>query len=173
MGRRSSTGKVVLDAARAALRGLDEPAPGAGPAAGPPPERLRSLYDCLREVAEYRSARGIRHPARDRPDGGRGGEAGGRPGEGVTAIAELARRLDQRQLAAVRAFQSPPRGCRVAPSKTCLHRILSELDPDALDGAVRRWAAPPACPWLRASGPLRAGRPRSQGRSRLMASRSP
>ena len=56
--------------------------------------------------------------------------------QGVTASAEFVRRLDQRQLAAVRAFQSPSRGCRVAPSKTCLHRILSELDPDALAGTV-------------------------------------
>ena len=50
--------------AQAAFSGLDEPAScGVG---RPGPElldagRLRSLYDCLREIPEYRSARGIRH----------------------------------------------------------------------------------------------------------------
>ena len=60
---------------------------------------------------------------------------------GPTAIAEFAARLTQRQLAAVRAFRSPTTGRLVAPLKSCVHRVLSELDPDALDDAARRFAA--------------------------------
>ena len=61
--------------------------------------------------------------------------------QGPTAIAEFAARLTQRQLAAVRAFRSPTTGRLAAPSKSCVHRVLSELDPDALDDAARRFAA--------------------------------
>ena len=56
--------RALGSGARAALRGLDEPASwGAGRTCPEPPaeDRLRSLHDFLREVPEYRSARGVRH----------------------------------------------------------------------------------------------------------------
>lgn len=59
--------------------------------------------------------------------------------QGTTALAEFAGRLTQSQLRAVRSFRSPRTGRLVAPSKTCLHRIVSELDPEELDKAVRCW----------------------------------
>ena len=128
--------------ARAALRGLDEPASwGAGRSCPAPPgeDRLRSLYDFLREVPEYRSARGVRYPLASVLAVWVAAKLAG--AQGATAIAEFSGRLTQRQLAAVRAFWSPATRRRVAPSKTTIHRILSELDPDALDGAVRRFTA--------------------------------
>ena len=128
--------------ARAALSGLDEPASrGAGRGCPEPPaeDRLRSLYDFLREVPEYRKARGTRHRLATVLAVAVAARLAG--AHGVTATAEFAARLDQRQLAAVRAFRSPSRGRLVPPSKTCIHRILSELDPEALDAAVRRFAA--------------------------------
>ena len=41
----------------------------------------------------------------------------------------------------MRAFRSPSAQRLVPPSKTSIHRILSELDPDALDAAMRRFTA--------------------------------
>ncbi len=128
--------------AGAALRGLNEPASwGAGRRCPAPPAegRLRSLYDFLREVPEYRAARGVRHRLASVLAVAVAAKLAG--AQGVTAAAEFAGRLTQRQLAALRAFRSPSTGRFVAPSKTTLHRILSELDPDALDAAVRRWTA--------------------------------
>ncbi len=132
--------RPLCGAAQAMLRGLDEPVPGLGSVgAPPPPGRLRSLYQSLSEVPEYRAARGIRHPLASILAVAVAAKLAG--AQGVTAIAEFARRLDQRQLAAIRAFKSPSLGCRVPVSKTSLHRVLSQLDPDALDKAVRRWTA--------------------------------
>ena len=44
-------------------------------------------------------------------------------------------------MAAVRAFRSPTTGQRTPPSRASIHRILSALDPDALDAAVRDFTA--------------------------------
>ncbi len=133
--------RALAGDARAALSGLDEPASwGAGRGCPEPPaeHRPRSLYDYLREVPEYRSARGVRRLATVLAVAVAAKLAGAR---GVTAIAEVAARLTQRQLAAVRAFRSPSAKRLVPPSKTSIDRILSELDPDALDAAMRRFTA--------------------------------
>ena len=127
-----------------ALRGLDEPAPppasGAASASEPPaPARLRSLYDFLRQVPECRRRRGLRHALATVLAVSVAAKLAG--ARGPTAIAEFAARLTQRQLAAVRAFRSPATGRLAPPSKSCVHRVLSELDPDALDDAARRFAA--------------------------------
>ena len=134
--------RALGSGARAALRGLDEPASwGAGRTCPEPPaeDRLRSLHDFLREVPEYRSARGVRHRLATVLAVSVAAKLAG--AQGATAIAEFAARLTRRQLAAVRAFHSPTAERLVPPSKSSIHRILSELDPDALDGAVRRWTA--------------------------------
>ena len=54
------------------------------------------------------------------------------------ALGEFAGRLTQTQLA---AFRSPRSGRLEAPSTSSFHRILSSLDPEDLDRALRRWAA--------------------------------
>ena len=134
--------RALAGDARAALSGLDEPASwGAGRGCPEPPaeHRLRGLYDFLREVPEYRSARGVRHRLATVLAVAVAAKLAG--AQGVTAIAEFAARLTQRQLAAVRAFRSPSAQRLVPPSKTGIHRILSELDPDALDAAMRRFTA--------------------------------
>ena len=134
--------RALAGDARAALSGLDEPASwGAGRGCPEPPaeHRLRSLYDFLREVPEYRSARGVRHRLATVLAVAVAAKLAG--AQGVTAISEFAARLTQRQLAAVRAFRSPSAKRLVPPSKTGIHRILSELDPDALDAAVRRFTS--------------------------------
>ena len=85
--------------ARQALSGLDEPAAwDAGRRCPEPPveHRLRSLYEFLREMPEYRSARGIRHRLATVVAVAVAGKLAG--AHGVTAIAECAGRLTQRQL---------------------------------------------------------------------------
>lgn len=128
--------------ARSALSGLAEPtAWGCRDAelALPSSTRLRSLFEYLREVPEYRSARGVRHSLASVLAIAVAAKLAG--AQGPTAMAEFAARLDQRQLAAARAFRSPTTGRLTPPSRASLHRILSALDPDALDGAVRRFSA--------------------------------
>ncbi len=124
-GGRDARLRPVADMGRL-LAGLDEPASWSLSRARlepPAPGRLRSLFDHLRAVPEFRSARGVRHWL-----------AGAR---GPTAIAEFGARLDRRQLAAVRAFRSPATGRLRPPSRASAHRILAAVDPDALDRVVR------------------------------------
>ena len=125
-----------------ALRGADEPAGLPAPTAPPEPpsaSRLGSLHDFLRQVPEYRRRRGLRHSLATVLTLAAAARLAG--AQGPTAIAEFAARLTQRQLAAARAFRSPSSGRLAPPSKSSIHRVLSELDPDALDDAVRRFAA--------------------------------
>ena len=134
--------RPLAPGAAEALRGPDEPAPLPAPGSppGPPSEaRLRSLHDFLRQVPECRRRRGLRHSLATVLTLAAAAKLTG--AQGPTAIAEFAARLTQRQLAAARAFRSPATGRLVPPSKSCVHRVLSELDPDALDDAVRRFTA--------------------------------
>ena len=131
--------KPLAKAARTALSGGAEPSEwGCSAGRAPPPGRMRSLYDFLRSVPDYRSARGVRHRLATVLAVALASKLAGV--RGVTAIAEFADRLTQAQLAAVRARLSPSTGRRVPPSRTSFHRILSELDPDALERALRKWA---------------------------------
>ena len=128
--------------ARAALSGLAQPAHWrcqAREPALPSATRLRSLFEYLREVPEYRRARGVRHTLASVLAIAVAAKLAG--AQGPTAMAEFAARLSQRQLAAVRAFRSPTTGRLTPPSRASLHRILSALDPDALEGAIRRFTA--------------------------------
>lgn len=132
----------LVRGAREALGGLDEPASwgcGRGQPEVPSAGRLRSLFDCLRGVPEFRSARGVRHSLASVLAVSAAAKLAG--AQGAAAISEFAQRLDQPQLAAVRAFRSPTTGQRTPPSRASIHRILSALDPDALDAAVRDFTA--------------------------------
>ena len=64
---------------------------------------------------------------------------------GVTAFAEFASRLTQKQLAALRAYYSPG---YTAPTTTTFHTVLARLPPDTLDWVLRHQmnagAPPPA-----------------------------
>lgn len=108
-----------------------------GKPAPPPAERLSSLYEFLRGLPEYRSARGIRHGLPTVLAIALAAKLAGV--RGVVAVGEFAARLTQRQLAAVRGFYSPSRQRYVAPSVASFHRILSRIDPDLLDDALGRF----------------------------------
>ena len=134
--------RPLMPDAGADLAGLAEPAHwGCGQEEPelPGPGRLRSLFDHLRQVPEFRCARGVRHSLASVLAIAVAAKLAG--AQGPTAIAEFGARLDQRQLAAVRAFRSPTTGRLTPPSRASMHRLLSGIDPDALDRAVRRFSA--------------------------------
>ena len=126
------------DAARQLAQPEDDPS-WDGPVRLPPPDAatLRSLFEFLGEIPEYRHARGQRYGLRSvialavaaRICGYRG----------VTAFAQFAALLSQSQRLAVECFYSPSQGCYTSPSITTFHNILATLDPQTLETAVREW----------------------------------
>ena len=126
--------------AGAALRQSGEEPAWQGPARTAPLEapRLRSLFEFLGAVPEYRHARGKRYSlctvlvlaVAARLAGYRG----------VTAFAQFAGLLSQQQLQAAGCFYSPSRQCYTSPSITTFHNILASLPPDTLETAVAKWA---------------------------------
>ena len=97
--------------------------------------RLRSLFECLGNVPEYRHARGKGYSLRTvlavaaRLAGYRG----------VTAFAQFANLLSQEQRPAMECFHSPARQCNTIPSITSFHNILATLPPNTLEDAVAKW----------------------------------
>ncbi len=133
--------------ARAALRGAEDREEwGLSPkrAEPPGPDRLRSIYEFLCRVPEYRKARGIRHRLPTVLAIAVAAKLAGV--RGVVAIGEFASRLTQPRLSAVSAFFSPSLKRYVAPSRSSIHRILTELDPEVVDRAVRGFVDQSRCP---------------------------
>ena len=127
------------DAARKLAQPEDDPAWAEPPrSAAPDAQLLRSLFEFLGELPEYRHARGKRYSLRTvlalavaaRLCGYRG----------VTACAQFAALLSQSQRQAVECFYSPSRGCYTSPAITTFHNILATLEPQTLEEAVRAWA---------------------------------
>ncbi len=110
----------------------DDAAPMAAP-------RLRSLFECLGEVPEFRKARGRRHPLETVLTIAVAARLAGC--RGVTAFARFAALLPQERPEAAGAFFSPSRQRHTAPSITTFHNILADLPPDTLDEAIGRWTA--------------------------------
>ena len=123
--------EVQAHAAQQLAHSADDPR-WAGPERSQPPDAqtLRSLFEFLGEVPEYRHARGKRYELRcvltlavaARLCGYRG----------VTACAQFAALLDQGQRAAVECFRSPSKDCYTSPSITTFHNILANLEPQTL-----------------------------------------
>lgn len=96
---------------------------------------MRSLFEFLGEVQEYRHGRGQCYSLQAvlavaaRLAGYRG----------VAAVAQFAALLDQRRRQAVECFYSPSRQCYTSPSITTFHNILANLPPDTLEEAVAAW----------------------------------
>ena len=104
----------------------------------PPAAPLRSFWDFFDEVVDFRKPRGQRYglacyltiAVAARMAGYRG----------VSAFAEFACLLDDEQKEAVGAFRSPSRECWTVPTESTFRYIFSNLEPDALDEALRSWA---------------------------------
>ena len=101
--------------------------------------RLRSLWECLHGVPDFRSTRGRRYPLATILAIAVAAKLAGY--HGATAIGEFSQALTQHQLRALRAFYSPRLGRFTAPSTTAFVKVLTNLDPDVLDRAARTWAA--------------------------------
>ena len=99
--------------------------------------RLRSLFECLGEVPEYRRARGKRYALHTVLALAVAARLAGY--RGVTAFAEFAGLLSQDQLEAVGAFWSESKQRYTAPSITTFHNILAALPPQTLDNAISQW----------------------------------
>ena len=127
--------------AREQLRALDDAAHwrSEGEAVPLTTNRLGSLFECLNTVAEFRGRRGRRYPLATVLAIAAAAKLAGY--HGVTAFAEFSQALSQEQLRALRAYYSHRLGCFTAPTVTTFHNILTALDPDVLDRAVRTWAA--------------------------------
>ena len=100
--------------------------------------RLRSLWECLHTVPDFRSTRGRRYPRATILAIAVAAKLAGY--HGATAIGEFSQGFTQHQLRALRAFYSRRLGRFTAPSTTAFVKVLTALDPDALDRAARAWA---------------------------------
>ncbi len=111
-----------------------------GPERSAPPDvpQLRSMYEFLSTIPDYRSARGKRYDLRTVLTLALAARLAGY--RGVTALAQFAALLDQDQRKALSCFFSPTKQCYTTPNTTTFHNILSKLDPDTLDDAVEAWA---------------------------------
>ena len=101
--------------------------------------RLRSLWECLRTVPEFRGTRGRRYPLATILAIAVAAKLAGY--HGTRAFAEFASGLTQHQLRALRAFYSHRLGRFTAPTTTAFFNVLVALDPEVLDRAARTWAA--------------------------------
>ena len=125
--------------------------PGPLPAAWEPkgptahaPARLRSLYDELAAVPDFRRAQGRKHTVASvlavyilaRLANCRG----------PVAAAEYARQLSQSELKAVGAWKSPRTGRYVPVSKSTLHRVIGSVDPRTGRGGAAALRDAPAGP---------------------------
>ena len=110
------------------------------PQSSSPPDtpQLRSLYEFLGTIPDYRGARGKRYELRTVLTLALAARLAGY--RGVTALAQFADLLDQDQRQAVGCFFSPSRRCYTTPNTTTFHTILATLPPDTLDAAVAAWA---------------------------------
>lgn len=116
----------------------DEPDWLSPPKLSPPPScELRSLYDFLGDVPEFRSAHGKRYPLQTVLAAAVSARMAGY--RGVTAFGQFAKLLSQEQLASLDCFYSPSRQCYTPPSTTTFHRILADLPPDTLQEALSAW----------------------------------
>ncbi len=99
--------------------------------------RLRSLFECLGEVPEYRHARGKRYALNTILVIAVAARLAGY--RGVNAFAQFAALLSQEQLEAVGAFWSPSKQRYTPPAITTFHKTLTALPPETLDNAISQW----------------------------------
>ena len=123
--------------AREALR--DGGAPAEAREAPMPAPQLRSLYEFLGQMEDFRKRRGQRYALACYLTIAIAARLAGY--RGVSAFGEFAARLDEAQRRAVGGFFSPTRRGYTVPAASSFHYILSKLPPDTLEEALRAWSA--------------------------------
>ena len=103
-----------------------------------PDHRMGSLYEYLSTVPDFRSCRGQRYQLATVLAIAIAAQLCGF--FSLTAIADFSGKLKQSQLAEVRSWMKGD-GIRTAPSYSTFHRVLSNVDPEALDKALHDWSA--------------------------------
>jgi len=97
----------------------------------------QSLYDLFADLPDARRVHGRLHSVRTIVAIAAAAVLGG--ARGYLAISEFAARLNQRQLAAVRAYVDPETDRRVAPGYNAIWRVLTHLDAEGLDQRLQQW----------------------------------
>ena len=133
--------ELQADAAATLRQPADEPA-WQGPARSAPPDtpQLRSLFEFLGTVPEYRHARGKRYSRRTVLVLAVAARLAGY--RGVTAFAQFAGLLSQPQRQAVDCFFSPSRKCYTTPAITTFHNILASPSGHPRIGGIASQPAP-------------------------------
>ncbi len=102
-------------------------------------EVLRSLYDELCEVGDFRRAQGRKHCV---------GSVVGiyilsflSGMRGAVAAAQYAKNLTQKELKALGTWYNRKTGRYVCPSRATMHRVISRLDPKELEAVLARYSS--------------------------------
>ena len=111
-----------------------------GGACGRRVPELRSLYEELLEVPDFRRAQGRKHRIASVLAVYIVARLAGM-GNGLAA-ARYARSLSQAELAALGAWRNPKTGRHEPVSKSVLYRVVANADPAAVEAVLRRYAAP-------------------------------
>ena len=103
-----------------------------------PAHRMGSLYEYLSTVPDFRSRRGQRYKLATVLAIAIAAQLCGL--FSLTDIADFSGKLKQSQLSGVRSWANDNDN-RTAPSYSTFQRVLSNVDPEALDEALQRWSA--------------------------------
>ena len=115
------------------------PNPMGGVSGRRPPE-LRSLYEELMRVPDFRRAQGRKHRIASVLAVYIVARLAGL-GNGVAAV-QYARSLSQAELEALGAWRNPNTGRYEPVSKSVLYRVIGNADPTAIEAVLKRYAAP-------------------------------
>ena len=102
------------------------------------PGVMRSLYAELAAVPDHRRAQGRKHTVASVLTVHILATLANM--KGCLAAAQFARSLSQEQLEAVGAWRNPKTGLYEPVAKSTLHRVVQAVDPEALEGVLRRYA---------------------------------
>ncbi len=133
------------------------------------PPQLRSLFECLGKVPEYRKPQGKRYELQTVLAIATAARVAGYLG--VTALAQFGAMLTQEQLKSVNSFFSPSKMRYTSPSISTFHKVLAALPAGTLDNAVALWVAQQLkenTPLAVDGKDLRGASKQTKGRRRMM-----
>ncbi|MCY3770144.1 MAG: ISAs1 family transposase [Gammaproteobacteria bacterium] len=108
--------------------------------AGMKPVQMRTLYEERLQVEDFRRPQGRKHTMASTIATHILARISGFVG--FAEAAQFTRSLTQKELQALGAWCNPRTGRYEAVSKSTLHRVLQQADPEALEAVLRRYSAP-------------------------------